>query len=750
METITAPLSTLSWEHLLLPQSPLEIVSPAGAALGRVITTPANLQALSVFGNYSKPPGKVEFMSSITLSPSMAKVNTLDLGPGWISSEKGALPTYNFPMKILIWNCRGAANPHFRRHFREIIKTHQPQMAVITETRISGDRAKRLSMNLGFSNTAIADAVGFAGGIWVMWNDQEIRCDILDVGAQDIHACIQVPPLFSPWIFSAIYARPNFADRRTLWDDLSVFASTHSSPWVIAGDFNEVLDSQDKFGGRAINTSRASLFRNCMNTCGMSDLGFSGSRFTWTNTQSTGNLIKERLDRAWANSSWNLLFPNANVLHLPRTHSDHCLILLSTDPIIATPILRPFRFESFWFSDPSVYSVIEKSWNPPSTSFAQKTVSLSNNIAIWNKEHFGNIFHRKKKIFARLAGIQKAQDSNPCAFLTNLESSLISELNDLLSIEEDFWALKSRMNWLFDGDRNTRFFHLTTIERRRANKILALKDPLGAWNYDESIIKHSLISHFSSLFTTSKLSVSRDFSTHLTFPIIPSSAHGALSATPLLAELKTVVWSFKPWKSPGPDGLHPGFFQKSWEITGNSILVVIRDIFATGLIPSPINHTFLCLIPKDKSPETVHHFRPISLCNTILKILSKALATRIRPFLGDLISPFQSSFLAGRSGMDNVIIVQEVIHRFRSFKGSKGAMIIKLDLEKAFDRLEWTSSEKSSPSSISLRFGLTSSCPLFPLHLCPSSLTEMSLIPSSPLEVSVKEIPSPLISSFCV
>lgn len=270
-----------------------------------------------------------------------------------------------------------------------------------------------------------------------------------------------------------------------------------------------------------------------------------------------------------------------------------------------------------------------------------------------------------------------------------MESSLISELNDLLSIEEDFWALKSRTNWLFDGDRNTRFFHLTTIERRRANKILALKDPLGAWNYEESMIKHILISHFSSLFTTSKLSVSRDFSTQLLFPTIPSSAHGALSATPLLAELKSVVWSFKPWKSPRPDGLHPGFFQKSWEITGNSILVVIRDIFATGLIPSPINHTFLCLIPKDKSPETVHHFRPISLCNTILKILSKALVTRIRPFLRDLISPFQSSFLAGRSGMDNVIIVQEVIHRFRSFKGSKGAMIIKLDLEKAFDRLKW-------------------------------------------------------------
>lgn len=407
VETITAPLSTLSWEHLLLLQSPLEIVSPAGAALGRVITTPANLQALSVFGSYSKPPGEVEFMSSITLSPSMAKVNTFYLGPGWISPEKDALPTYSFPMKILIWNCRGAANPLFRRHFREIIKTHQPQMAVITETRISGDRAKRLSMNLGFSNTAIADAVGFAGGIWVIWNDQEIRCDILDVGAQDIHACIQVPPLFSPWIFSAIYARPNFADRRTLWDDLSAFASTHSSPWLIAGDFNEVLDSHDKFGGRAINTSRASLFRNCMNTCGMSDLGFSGSRFTWTNTQSTGSLIKERLDRAWANSSWNLLFPNANVLHLPRTHSDHCPILLSTDPIIATPILRPFRFESFWFSDPSVYSVIEKSWNPPSTSFTQKTLSLSLAILRFGIRSILEIFSTRKKRFSLVLRVSK-------------------------------------------------------------------------------------------------------------------------------------------------------------------------------------------------------------------------------------------------------------------------------------------------------------------------------------------------------
>lgn len=86
----------------------------------------------------------------------------------------------------------------------------------------------------------------------------------------------------------------------------------------------------------------------------------------------------------------------------------------------------------------------------------------------------------------------------------------------------------------------------------------------------------------------------------------------------------------------------------------------------------------------------MRNFRPIGLCNTSYKLVTKIIVARIKPFLPLIIGPTQSSFLAGRRAADNAIIVQEYLNHFRKMKGKKGSMIIKIDLEKAFDRLEWS------------------------------------------------------------
>ena len=88
-------------------------------------------------------------------------------------------------------------------------------------------------------------------------------------------------------------------------------------------------------------------------------------------------------------------------------------------------------------------------------------------------------------------------------------------------------------------------------------------------------------------------------------------------------------------------------------------------------------------------PETIHQFRPIGLCNTLYKTMTKLLVQRLKPFLSDLIHPFQSSFIVGRKASDNVILTQEIIHSMTISKSKQGLMALKIDLEKAFDRLEW-------------------------------------------------------------
>ncbi|GLT37319.1 hypothetical protein SLA2020_116440 [Shorea laevis] len=89
-----------------------------------------------------------------------------------------------------------------------------------------------------------------------------------------------------------------------------------------------------------------------------------------------------------------------------------------------------------------------------------------------------------------------------------------------------------------------------------------------------------------------------------------------LDAIPNEMEIHDALFGLKPFKAPGPDGLHPGFFQKLWESIKNTLCSDIRNIFASTIIPVEWNECLVTLIPKTKSPKTVQQFRPIGLCNT--------------------------------------------------------------------------------------------------------------------------------------
>lgn len=253
-------------------------------------------------------------------------------------------PSHLVVMNIITWNCRGALKPEFQNHVRELVQNHNSAILNVMETRVGGNRAKEITDRLPFDKAIHTKTIGCAGGLWLLWNSDGVVVSLLATMEQEIHVSVKVRPSDTQFFLSVVYASPRYNERRVLWNNLVSVASLHCSPWIIARDFNEFLADNNKFGGRAMNANRSLLFKDCLDSCNMVNLGFSGPRFTWSNRRGVRSLIQERLDKFFVNSDWCTLYLNAKVSHLTRVHSDHCLVHLDFDPGANLRLNRPFKF----------------------------------------------------------------------------------------------------------------------------------------------------------------------------------------------------------------------------------------------------------------------------------------------------------------------------------------------------------------------------------------------------------------------
>lgn len=154
-------------------------------------------------------------------------------------------------------------------------------------------------------------------------------------------------------------------------------------------------------------------------------------------------------------------------------------------------------------------------------------------------------------------------------------------------------------------------------------------------------------------------------------------------------EVKEAIDHMKGITSLGPDCLPIYFYQCYWDIVDNDIVDLVLKILNNNSKISNLNNTFIWMIPKVSNPSIHGDFLRISLCNITLKIVTKTTNNRIKPMLDNIMNPLQSSFILGRLIIDNIILTFESFHTSNINKSSeKGYMAMKLDMAKAYDRLE--------------------------------------------------------------
>ncbi|MCH82272.1 hypothetical protein A2U01_0003073 [Trifolium medium] len=358
----------------------------------------------------------------------------------------------------------GAANTTFYRYCRQYVSLNKPAMLVIMETRCDPNKLRKTFNLLGYDNFSATEVQGYAGGIIVAWKKDDISVEVCIKSFQYMHLKVNYP---------------NEANRNALWDELKVIASSMNEPWLLAGDFNDIMTADEKKGGAAASRRKCNIFRDRVLT---------------------------RLE-----------------------YSDHHPIIISPKEAPHPVAKRQFRFESAWLMEDTYTNMLRQSWNM-NGNIKENLTNVERNVKGWKYQTIDEVMYKKKELTNRINGIQRClQEGRANGGLRRMECNLQNQLSNILRKEELMWYQRSRAKWLMDGDRNTKYYHLKTVDRRRKNNILMLKDSNGQWVEDTAQLQQAANEFYMNSFSDDQLTRTW-LNTEVTFPVLDTSIKEKMAA----------------------------------------------------------------------------------------------------------------------------------------------------------------------------------------------------------------------------
>ncbi|XP_060211831.1 uncharacterized protein LOC132639400 [Lycium barbarum] len=231
-------------------------------------------------------------------------------------------------------------------------------------------------------------------------------------------------------------------------------ASDTTLPCLVGGDFNVIVDEEEKYGGLPVTLNEVKDFRHCNHTCNITDLGYKGSIFTWWNGRALDECVFKRLDRCLGNFKFQQLFPGREVSHLIKLGSDHS---------------PPLVVKDNWKTD-----VV-------ANSFITFNVKLKKVLSQWSKTTYGDFFHTITNLEEVIKTHEALFEADPSHANREKLQKVQAEMTRALHIEEEYWKQKSGMTWFQDCDKNSKFFHAHVKGRRKMLQLKRIQNYQGQW-----------------------------------------------------------------------------------------------------------------------------------------------------------------------------------------------------------------------------------------------------------------------------
>ena len=159
------------------------------------------------------------------------------------------------------------------------MKDKKPDLVFLMETKLRRNTMEKVRSKLGFPNMFVVDCIGRSGELGLLWR-AEANVEVKNFSQRHINAIVHEPLLNLSWKFTGFYGHPEAPKRHEAWDLLKLLARLDPSPWLCIGDFNEIVNGTEKWGGSMRQRWQMQAFQQTLEECNLIDLGFRGSKYT--------------------------------------------------------------------------------------------------------------------------------------------------------------------------------------------------------------------------------------------------------------------------------------------------------------------------------------------------------------------------------------------------------------------------------------------------------------------------------------
>ena len=484
---------------------------------------------------------------------------------------------------------------------------------------------------------------------------------------------------------------PNDGESRKRFFESLVFSNNENCYNLVCGDFNCVLNkNSDRHPIRTSDDIGTSQVKSVMNSHNLCDawriLNPDTRRYTFQRNNS-----KSRIDYMLVNNGLLSKMSNVNIVHFP--FSDHDLLTskiklneiergpgvwVMNENIIKTDEFRN-AFTAFWEirkTEINKYSNLREWWDITKYKIKALCIEISSKLNINDKKlkDLENELEKRKK------EIHTVNDSS----IKNLEKTI----KEIYEKKAEAARIRSKCKWYEEGEKSSKYFFQLEKSNGQDKLWSRIKCEDGSYKTDIDSILDEQLKFYENLFKTEGWDEEKgNWLLQFVNTVLDENDRHDLEKDIEFVEIENSVKLLKRQKSPGEDGIIAAFYQIYWDIIKDEFSDLINEIFCEGSLCKSQGKGMISLIFKGGERESIKNWRPLTVLNCDYKIIAKILALRLKKMLPKIIHSDQKGFVKGRNICEANRLIQDIIEYID--QENEEGVIIFLDQQKAFDRIEW-------------------------------------------------------------